>query len=314
MVRTNTMTTNEPSDASIIRVKGSNKALVATTDCNSSYVYADPYVGTMIAVSEAARNIVCSGGEPVAITNCLNFGNPYNPEVYYQFVNAIKGMGEACRKFETPVTGGNVSFYNQSTIKDKTVPVYPTPTIGMLGIMENDSNKMTLNSKNVGDVLILIGESKEDLGQSEYLKQVHNISESPAPYFNLDVEFDIQRVISHVIKEKLVSSVHDVSEGGIFMCLMEKSFPNNLGFNINKEGTLRKDSWLFGECQSRAILSVGPKDSTKLTEYLKNNHVKFSVLGKVTDGSIAIDGEDYGNIENWKEIHMETLGHIIEKS
>ena len=147
MVRIGTMTTNVPSDAAIVRVPGTKKALAVTTDCNSAYVYADPYVGGMIAVAEAARNIVCSGGEPVAITNCLNFGNPYNPEVYYQFVHALKGMGDACRKFDTPVTGGNVSFYNQTVLKDKTEPVYPTPTIGMLGILEDAGNHMSMHFK-----------------------------------------------------------------------------------------------------------------------------------------------------------------------
>ena len=134
-------------------VKGTKKALAITTDCNSRYVFADPYKGAMIAVSEAARNIVCSGGQPLGVTNCLNFGNPYDPEVYYQFVNAIKGMGEACRKFNTPVTGGNVSFYNQNPEG----PVYPTPTIGMVGLMENIKNKMTLDFKEEGDVIYLLG-------------------------------------------------------------------------------------------------------------------------------------------------------------
>src|SRR4029079_6987319 len=154
MVGTVNMSTNSPSDAAIVNIKGKDKALAFTVDCNSRYVQADPETGCAIAVAEAARNIVCSGGEPSAITNCLNFGNPYNKEVYWQFVHAIKGMGKACEKFQTPVTGGNVSFYNQSSDEG---PVFPTPTIGMLGILKDKKNRMTLDFKNTGDLIFLIG-------------------------------------------------------------------------------------------------------------------------------------------------------------
>jgi phosphoribosylformylglycinamidine synthase subunit PurL len=172
MVGTKNMSTNAPSDAGVVNIKGTNKALAMTVDCNSRYVHADPEIGTSIAVSEAARNIVCSGGVPSAITNCLNFGNPYNPESYWQFVGAIKGMSAACLKFETPVTGGNVSFYNQTVIDGKEVPVFPTPTIGMIGVLEDKSNKMTLNFKQKGDLIFLIGKAVEDIGCSEYLIQL----------------------------------------------------------------------------------------------------------------------------------------------
>ena len=165
MVGTGNTSTNAPSDAAIVLAKPTNKALALTTDCNSRYVFADPYKGAMIAVAEAARNIVCSGGEPLGVTNCLNFGNPYDPEVYYQFVHAIKGMGEACRKFDTPVTGGNVSFYNQNPDG----AVYPTPTIGMVGLLENIDDKMTMDFKDEGDIIFLIGKSNDDINSSEYL-------------------------------------------------------------------------------------------------------------------------------------------------
>ena len=165
MVGAGTANTNSPSDAAIVIAKPTTKALALTTDCNSRYVFADPYKGTMIAVAEAARNIVCSGGEPLGVTNCLNFGNPYDPEVYYQFVHAIKGMGEACKKFNTPVTGGNVSFYNQGPEG----PVYPTPTIGMVGLLESIDDKMTLDFKNENDVIYLLGQSRDDINCSEYL-------------------------------------------------------------------------------------------------------------------------------------------------
>jgi phosphoribosylformylglycinamidine (FGAM) synthase-like enzyme len=168
MVGTKNMTTNSPADAGVINIKGTNRALGVSVDCNGRYVKADPEIGTAIAVSEAARNLVCSGAKPLAITNCLNFGNPYNPEVYWQFVGAIKGMSRACKKFDTPVTGGNVSFYNQSAISGTEVPVHPTPTIGMLGLIEDKSKVMSLDFKQKGDMIYLLGKSKNDIGQSEY--------------------------------------------------------------------------------------------------------------------------------------------------
>jgi phosphoribosylformylglycinamidine synthase subunit PurL len=197
MVRTNTIMEHGPSDAAIVRVKGTSKSLVLTVDCNSTYVFADPYKGTMIAISEAARNIVCSGGKPLAITNCLNFGNPYNPEVYYQFVNAIKGMGDACKAFGTPVTGGNVSFYNQSQIDGKAVPVYPTPTIGMLGIMEDSSRIMTIPFKAEGDLIYMLGKAPATFGISEYLRNNHHIEHAPAPHFEIEEELELHSIVSN---------------------------------------------------------------------------------------------------------------------
>src|SRR6476660_4267072 len=231
--------TNAPSDASVVVIKGTRKALAITTDCNSRYVFADPYKGAMIAVSEAARNIVCSGGQPLGITNCLNFGNPYDPEVYYQFVQAIKGMGEACKKFNTPVTGGNVSFYNQNPDG----PVYPTPTIGMVGLVDDISKRMTLHFKEAGDVIFLLGESKNDLGCSEYLHQIVGVERSPAPYFDLNTEYNLQQTVLKLINEGLIASAHDVSEGGLFVTLCESGFTNELGFDIQTNKNFRKDAF-----------------------------------------------------------------------
>ena len=198
MVGAGTLTTNAPADAAVVLAKPSKKALVLTTDCNSKYVFADPYIGAMIAVAEAARNIVCSGGIPLGVTNCLNFGNPYDPEVYFQFVNAIKGMGEACRRFDTPVTGGNVSFYNQSPDG----AVYPTPTIGMVGLMDDPSQIMTMDFKNEGDLIYLIGKVTNDIGSSEYLHKIEKVEYSKAPYFNLEEEFLFQQALQQIIKNK----------------------------------------------------------------------------------------------------------------
>jgi phosphoribosylformylglycinamidine synthase len=312
MVRTNSMGTNRPSDAALVRVKGTNKALAVTTDCNSAYVYADPYVGTMIAVSEAARNIVCSGGQPVAITNCLNFGNPYNPEVYYQFVMAIKGMGEACRKYDTPVTGGNVSFYNQSVFKDKTVPVYPTPTIGMLGVLDDIDQQMTLDFKAEGDVIYLIGQAKEDLGSSEYLRLLHDVKHSPVPAFDLEEEHQLHQVIHALIKGKLVHSIHDVSEGGLFVTLMESAMAGQRGFEIETDSRFRKDAYLFGESQSRVVVSTGTENEGALLNYLKSNDVSFTKLGMVKGQKVVIDGEDFGPLESWKSTYDNLLGEQMD--
>lgn len=312
MVRTNTMTTNAVSDAAVIRLKDSNKSLVVTVDCNGSYVYANPYVGAMIAVSEAARNIVCSGGEPAAITNCLNFGNPYDEGVYYQFVNALKGMGEACEKFNTPVTGGNVSFYNQSVYKNSTEPVFPTPTIGMLGIMEEGKKHMTMDFKQAGDEIYMIGEAKNDIGSSEYVKIVHGIDKSTVPHFELEQEFQLQQALKGLIASDVVKSLHDVSEGGLFSCLMESSIPNTLGFVVESDKAFRKDAFLFGEAQSRVVASVSAEKVAEFENQLQAKSVLFSRLGKVSNGDLAIDGQDFGSLSDWTEIYNSTIENKLE--
>jgi len=311
MVRTNNMSTNAPADAAIVRVKNTNTALALTTDCNSAYVYADPYVGAMIAVAEAARNIVCSGGQPVAITNCLNFGNPYNPEVYWQFVHAIKGMGEACRKFDTPVTGGNVSFYNQTVNKDKTEPVYPTPTIGMLGVLDDVSLAMTLSFKSAGDQIYMVGTPSNDLGSSEYLRHVHGIIYSPAPHFDLNEEYQVQQIIAACIGKRYIDSAHDVSEGGLFLTLLESAMAGGLGFDIETDANFRKDAYLFGESQSRIVVSVKPENEDELVNHLNANNVSFTRLGEVIAHQIIIDEENFGTIASWQEHYQNFLGSMM---
>ena len=216
MVRTNTVV-GPGCDAAVILVKGTNKALAMKTDCNSRYVYLNPKEGTKIAVAESARNIVCSGGVPLGVTNCLNFGNPYKPEVYWQFAQAIAGMGEACRHFDTPVTGGNVSFYNESP----ETAVYPTPTIGMVGLVEDLKHITTSYFKDEGDVIYLLGEDKEELGGSEYAKVVHNKVAGESPTINLNEEKKLQDTLLNLIRKGLIKSAHDISEGGIVSALAE---------------------------------------------------------------------------------------------
>jgi phosphoribosylformylglycinamidine synthase subunit PurL len=311
-VRTNTRTTDRPADAAVVRVKGTDKALVLTTDCNPAYVHADPYKGTMIAVCEAARNIISSGGEPVAITNCLNFGNPYNPGVYWQFVHAIKGMGEACRKLDTPVTGGNVSFYNQTVLKDKAEPVFPTPTIGMLGILDHPDRMTTLDFKREGDLIILLGSSRDDLGSSEYLRTVAGVALSPAPWFDLEEEYRYQRLVSQLIGKQWPASVHDLSDGGLFAAITESAMAGDLGFDIQSDPALRKDAFLFGESQSRYLISVSPGHWPDMASFLKQQGADFRLLGTVTEGAMRIDGEHFGNIQTWRNVWEAVIGELME--
>ena len=307
MVGTNNTSTNGPSAAAVVIVKGTTKALAITTDCNSRYVYADPYIGTMIAVSEAARNIVCSGGEPLGVTNCLNFGNPYDPEVYFQFVQAIKGMGEACRKFNTPVTGGNVSFYNQNPDG----PVYPTPTIGMVGLLEDVANKMTLDFKSPGDIIYVIGQITNDINCSEYLHRICKTEFSPAPHFELENEFSLQAKITELINAKLINSAHDISEGGFFTTLCESGFPSEIGFSVQTLNDIRKDAFLFGEGQSRVVVTVSLGNHEEFLKKLSS--FPFYKAGVCTTGEIVIDGEFWGSIDWWKDAYDTSIENYLNK-
>lgn len=311
MVGTANASTNAPSDAAVVLAKGTGKALAVTVDCNGRYVKSDPHTGAMIAVAEAARNIVCSGGEPIGVTNCLNFGNPYNPEVYYQFVKAVQGMGEACRKFNTPVTGGNVSFYNQNPDG----PVYPTPTIGMVGVLDNPDDKMTLDFKQEGDVIVLIGTQKNDIGSSEYLHKIKGVELSPAPYFNIDEEFTVQKFTSSIIKEKIIASAHDISEGGLMVALLESGFNRNLGFDVTSssltEEGLRTDAYWFGEAQGRIVVSCSKDKLNELKHKAASTGIDIAVLGTVTSSAVKINGEDFGDIKSWKNSYDTAIEKIL---
>jgi phosphoribosylformylglycinamidine synthase len=312
MVGTRTMTTNVPSDAGVVNIKGTNKALAMTVDCNSRYVNADPEVGTMIAVSEAARNIACSGAEPSAITNCLNFGNPYNPESYWQFVGAIKGMSAACLKFNTPVTGGNVSFYNQSVINGVEVPVFPTPTIGMIGILEDKNKLMSLDFKDKGDLIFLIGKYEDDISSSEYLANYHNVKASPAPYFDLDEEYKTHKVVKELIQDDRINAAHDVADGGLYVSLVEMSFPRSLGFDIVTDSEIREDAFLFGEGQGRIVVTVSEDQEDLFLEHMVNSKVNFTLLGHVTKGKLVVDDEHFGFVNEAKEIYDNALGNMLD--
>jgi len=299
--------TNAPGDAAVVVAKGTGKALAMTVDCNSKYVFADPYKGAMIAVAEAARNIVCSGGEPLGITNCLNFGNPYDPEVYYQFVKAVTGMGDACRKFNTPVTGGNVSFYNQNPDG----PVYPTPTIGMVGVIDDFNNRMTMDFKEAGDVIILIGRQQNDIGSSEYLHKIKGVEYSPAPHFDIEEEYRVQQLITALIKEKLIKSAHDISEGGLIVTLLESGFNRNLGFEVNAVTGLRTDAYWLGEAQSRVVISCTKQNTGIIKQKAAADTIPVTILGTVSSGSIKINGKDWGPITGWKEKYDTAIEKLL---
>ncbi|MDB5192162.1 MAG: purL, partial [Segetibacter sp.] len=309
MVGAANLSTNAPSDAAIVLAKGTGKALAMTVDCNSRYVYADPYKGGMIAVAEAARNIVCSGGEPLGVTNCLNFGNPFDPEVYYQFVHAVKGMGDACRRFDTPVTGGNVSFYNQNPDG----AVYPTPTIGMVGVLDNPEQKMTMDFKQAGDVIYMLGISRGDINSSEYLHKLLGVEHSPAPYFDLEEEYELQQALKQLIKKNLLQSAHDISEGGLITALLESSFNRDLGFDVQQtQNNIRKDGYWFGESQSRVVISCTLKHAEEVLEFLKAWNISHDYLGIVTEGNIDMEGDYWGHISEWKWLYDTAIERIID--
>ncbi len=308
MVGTGNTATNNPSDAPVVLVKETGKALAVTTDCNSRYVYSDPYKGAMIAVAEAARNIVCSGGVPLGVTNCLNFGNPYDPQVYFQFVEAVKGMGEACKKFDTPVTGGNVSFYNQNPDG----AVYPTPTIGMVGVLDSYENKMTLGFREEGDQIYLLGQSNNDINCSEYLHKICGVEYSPAPHFDLEEEFAVQQAVLKLISEKLIQSAHDISEGGLFITLLESGFVTGYGFEaVQGNSSLRADAFWFGESQSRVVVSVSPSKQHAFETMLAASGIKSELLGKVKGKDVVINGDNWGAIAAWKSPYDEKIGSMM---
>ena len=308
MVGTANTNTNAPSDAAVVLAKETGKALAITVDCNSRYVYANPNVGAMIAVSEAARNIVCSGGLPIGVTNCLNFGNPYNPEVYYQFTEAIKGMGAACRKFNTPVTGGNVSFYNQGPDH----AVYPTPTIGMVGVLDDVATKTTLHFKQAGDIIIVVGKLVNDIACSEYVHKILGKEFSPTPYFNLDEEFAMQQVILSLAQQKHIQSAHDCSEGGLLTCLFEKAFFLNKGFKVYKQNNaLRNDAFWLGEAQGRVVITAKKDMLETVVAFIKNNEIQYEVLGEVAENEVIIDDVNWGSISEFKNGYDSAIGNIL---
>lgn len=279
MVRTNTMQ-SFASDAAVVRLKEiEGTAIALTTDCNSRYVYLNPYVGAMIAVAEAARNVACTGALPVAITNCLNFGNPYNPEVFWQFREAIRGIGDACRKLNTPVTGGNVSFHNESQER----AVFPTPTIGMLGVIEDIAHITSSGLRNDGDEVALLGFERFELGGSELLSLRSGKVVGDAPTLDIDAESRLQSALLEAIRAGLISSAHDCAEGGLAIALAESAI-NSDGGVLGVDAEYRRDdeiAALFGESQSRVVISYKPANRSAIEAIATIANVPLTRIGTV---------------------------------
>lgn len=307
-VRTNTV--NMEGDAAVMRLKElPGKGIAVCTDCNSKYTYLNPYKGAMIAVAEAARNVVCTGAEPVAITNCLNFGNPYDPEVYWTFKEAIRGMGDACRALNTPVTGGNVSFHNESRNR----AVNPTPTIGMLGLIEDMDKTMSAGFKNEGDIIVVVGNKREELGGSEYLKLVHGKVSGESPDIDIDEEIRLHKAILKLIGDKVINSAHDTSEGGLSVCLAEKAIiSKKLGAEIKFEGEL-SPAKIFGESQSRVIVSLNKDRLGKLEETCKANNVEFYQIGKVVKDTFSIDSVLNTTVNELDRVYESVIPDLVNK-
>ena len=307
-VRTNTVQIK--GDAGVLRIKEiPGKGLALTTDSNSRYCYLDPYMGGLAAVSEAARNVVCTGAEPVAITNCLNFGNPYDPEVYWTFREAVRGMGDACRKFNTPVTGGNVSFHNES----RKFAIYPTPTIGMLGVIDDLNHAMSSDFKHEGDLIVLLGNNREEMGGSEFMKQTLGKIVGKAPIVDLDEEFNLEKATLEAIKAGAVCSAHDLAEGGLAIALAEKAIASekfgcevDLGENI----TAGK---VFGESQSRILVSLCSNKLDELTAICGKYGVKMAKIGTVTTGKFAIKGLIETTVDELTKAYEGAIPEIMSK-
>ncbi|MCH8328422.1 MAG: phosphoribosylformylglycinamidine synthase subunit PurL, partial [Candidatus Marinimicrobia bacterium] len=275
-------------DAAVIRLKGTRKALAISTDGNGRYVYLNPRSGGAIAVAEAARNVVCVGAKPVAITNCLNFGNPNDPEIYYQFTEAVVGITQACRALNTPVTGGNVSFYNENP----SGAIYPTPVIGMLGIIENIDHLTTPAFKSEGDFVVVLGSINGELGGSEFLEMEHGKVAGNAPLIDLDTELHVQNVCLEAIGEGLIHSAHDISDGGLAVCLTESLLagPSGLGVEIHLSRRLRNDEILFGESQSTIIVTILEDHLLALQRLAMQEQVPVVTIGRITtDGRLKIN-------------------------
>lgn len=310
-VRTNTVI-KPGSDAAVLRIRNTKKALAVKTDGNSRYIYLNPYVGGQIAVAEAARNVVCSGGKPLGITNCLNFGNPYDKEIFWTFYEAVMGMGKACEVLQTPVTGGNVSFYNEDT--DQKRAVYPTVVVGMVGLIEDLKHITTSWFKKEGDLIVLLGKNKQELGGSEYLKVIHNLVKGKPPQIDLNFEKRVQETCPEAIQVGIIKSAHDCSEGGLAIALVECCITNPdriFGAKIELSDNIRTDALLFGETQSRIVVSISPDSLKKLEKIARKYKVPCVVIGEVTSDGLSINDWIDISSEQLKDLYYNSIGSLM---
>jgi phosphoribosylformylglycinamidine synthase subunit PurL len=278
-------------DAGVLRVRGTDTGIAASVDCNGRYVYLNPRRGAQIAVAEAARNVVCVGARPRAITNNLNFGNPLKPEVYHQMREAVLGMGEACTAFQTPVTGGNVSLYNESP----TGAIYPTPVVGMIGVLDDIEKHVRSNFRDPNDAIVLLGTNTNEIGGSEYLKVVHDMVAGDAPALSLDGEKALQEAMLAIADERLAHSAHDTAEGGLAVALAECCIMDAerlLGASVVLSDEVPAAALFFGEAQGRIVLSCAPGNLDRVLKIAQNRGVPARPIGQVEEvnGDLRITG------------------------
>lgn len=304
MVRTDTVF-YPGHDAALVRIKHTNKGIAVSTDCNSLYCYLDPFEGGKIAVAEAVRNVVCSGALPLGISNCLNFGNPMKPEVFWQFHNAVSGMAEACKALKTPVTGGNVSFYNESP----TAAVYPTPTISAVGLIENIQNRVPSHFTAEGDLIFLIGETKNEIGGTHYLMTSHGLEKGLPPRLDLKKEAALVDFMLEQSGKKLFSSCHDLSEGGLAVAAAECAIGSGIGAIIDhidlisNYASLRQDAVCFGESQSRILVSAKPENKEAIIKAAQEKGLAITQVGKTGGKEVVIGDRISRTIEQLKKIY-----------
>jgi phosphoribosylformylglycinamidine synthase subunit PurL len=316
-VRTNTVYA-PGGDAGVLRIRGTRRGIAATVDCNGRYVYLNPRRGAMIAVAEAARNVVCVGARPRAITNNLNFGNPLKPEVYYQLREAVLGIGEACAAFETPVTGGNVSLYNENPRG----AIYPTPVIGMIGVLDDVERHMTMAFKAGGDAIILLGRNTDELGGSEYLKVVHGLVAGDAPAVDLDAERRLQELVLALNREDVLRSAHDCSEGGLAVCIAECAMGGDERWGVDVELTDDIDAAaaLFGEAQGRIVVSCAPDGVAGVIARAAAHGVPATVIGKVgeRDGHFVMRSRDGARVDlpvgHLRDVYFSAIPRLMERT
>ena len=311
MVRLNTLVL-PGSDAAVMRIPDTHKAVALSVDCNSRYCYLDPFMGAQIAVAECSRNVVCSGATPIGLTNCLNFGNPEKPEIMWQFEQAVLGIAEACKYFDIPVVSGNVSLYNET----KGVSIFPTPTVAVVGLLDNLEHRCTQWFKNSGDLIGLLGLTLEEIAGSEYLKLAFDLCQGKPPYLDKKQEKAVQEVCLQLIQGQLVHSAHDCSEGGLAVAIVESCITgpeNALGATLNLDSTLRTDALLFGESQSRILISFAAENRQAIAEMAQKKDVPFTVIGEVGGSHFTanINSTEYirQDIQTLKNIWKNTLGN-----
>ena len=295
-------------DAAVIRIAGTKRAIAVSSDCNGRYCYLDPYVGAQIAFAEAARNVACAGGRPAAITDCLNFGSPEKPEVFWTFHESVRGMSDACKAFEVPVISGNVSFYNESFGS----PIYPTPTVGLVGVLQDASKRMTMHFKSAGDVVVLLGETADELGGSEYLSTVHGVIAGVPPAMDVVEERAIHEALLAAIEAGLVRSAHDCSEGGVAVTLAECAIAGGLGATVALDDDLAPVSSLFSETQGRIVVTCAEPDAETLTDLFVARGVTFSVIGEVGGDRLVIEDKVDVSLQALEAAWKPTLERLVQ--